>query len=111
MDDYDIDEAESDPIYWTVRPDKDVEIAPTPTSIMYFSGERYKDAVTLTADDDVPGLPEKHMDVIKWLSVLYYAEDQEAIELYQMATPRYESAMAKLVHSQLPSLDFTGAMV
>lgn len=107
----DIESITGDPIYWTIRPDKQIKIAPAPTEIGTLSGERYGDPQTLSVDADVISLPDEYLDVIFWKAVQSYAIHEEAVFLYQVSTEEFNSMYAKLCNEQLPPVEFSGAMV
>jgi hypothetical protein len=89
------------PTIFTVKPDMSMDLWPIPDAIYTVNGEYIKSLRTMTADADVPILPDYHM-VLVWKALEYYGAFEGAGDVYSHGQNEFTSLVAKLEVSQLP---------
>jgi hypothetical protein len=70
-------------------------------------GEYWKSAQNLTADSDIPEMPEDYHDAIVYRALMLYARYESAAEIYEDALQNYRRLISLLEIHQLPSFDGT----
>lgn len=95
------------PTVYTFRPDGLMQVFPVP-DVAYALDVEYSVLPTALVDDtDVSAIPERFHDVIMHKALMYYASHEEDSMLLQVATMRYNDALAELASNSLPRMEFT----
>lgn len=92
------------PNAFTIRPDGKVAfnaVADKDYSINY---DYYRSPTSLTANNDVPGLPDRYHMLLVWDSLVQYAQFDVAPELERKGVLNFEHMLADLHRDQLPEL-------
>ena len=104
---YDIsDKKQKYPAYYTITPQKQIQVYPTPNTSDYSLCGEYKiGPQVLVDDDDEPeGLEETYHRVIVWHAMLNYAYAELATELLALRDKRYRELMKLMERSELPQI-------
>lgn len=100
------------PVVFAVKPDKSLSLGPIPNATGYtVTGDYFTKAVAMTADGDVPALPDQFVDIIMHKAKVYYGQEEGAGEVFQAGTIDYNRMLAELEDDQLPPVDFGGALL
>lgn len=99
---------QSRPSEIAVTPDNRLAIDPQAAADMRLTGAFWRSAQVLSADGDVPELPEEHHDVIRWQACVYAAEDGEATTSIATWNARLGRAMQRLSRDQRPRVTVGG---
>lgn len=100
------------PTAYTFRPDGLMQVFPVPDSAYTLDVEYSVLPVPLMDDNDVSAIPERFHDVIMHKALMYYASHEEDGSLLQVATMRYDNALAELSSACLPRMSFSrGAFI
>lgn len=89
------------PILFTVKPDYSISFWPIPSDVYTVSGEYFKRPQVMTADTDVPLIPQQFQSVIVWKGLMYYGAYAGADEKYSHGQNEYRAAVARLVKNQM----------
>lgn len=87
--------------YWSVSPQEEFLIGPTPDSAHFIRADYVKDFTDMAADADVPQLPARFHMLIVWRALMEYGGFDAASEVYQRAEKNYTLAWPQLVQSQM----------
>jgi len=90
----------------SVDPTGNIYLYPVPESDMAIKVNYYTEPTALSNDSDVSLIPAKYHDCIVQKALMYYATFEEDMQLYQMASARYETRLTDLCNSQLPIMGF-----
>ena len=71
-----------------------------------FYGRGWKEPVRLTADDDVPAIPESYDRIIIARAAIYYADKEDAPEILEGANAEYIDLLDKLQSTQLSAFRY-----
>lgn len=88
------------PIHITVSPDNEIVIGMSPNDVYTLRGDYYRSAQILTADDDVPELPEDYHDLIMYQAMEYYGLYESAVEIISRAQSGSVRLMNQLRRNQ-----------
>lgn len=88
--------------FWTVAPDGEMWVAPTPDSAHMVRADYIKDVQELLLDADVPQMPSRFHSLIMWKALIEYGGYDAASEVFQRADRNYAMGMPALLQSQLP---------
>ncbi len=92
------------PTEWAISPSGEICLGQIPNAIFTLRGEYQKSAQTLVADADVPEMPARFHNLIRFRAMLLLAEHDEA-EIAMAVTLRKErEAIGQLERDQLPAL-------
>lgn len=98
--------ASGQPAFWTERPrDRALLLGPKPNAIYVITGEYYRRAPNLVADDDEPLFPAEYHMAIVWGAVMKYAGHEEDGGLYIHARNEYDRYHVPLVQDQSPHME------
>lgn len=101
----------SRPLSITVTPAKSLGLGPIPDATGYtVVGEYFRLPQVLSADTDVPTMPERYHMAIVYLAMRYYALFEAAPEVLQRAEDGYRRMMTRLRMDQQPGFTFGGAL-
>lgn len=97
--------ANSRPAEFCVRPkDKAILVGPKPDAVYVISGDYYRVAPVLAADDDEPLFPARFHEAIVWLAQRYYAGYEEDGGVYADANRKFNELYVPLMADQLPQI-------
>jgi len=94
------------PFHYTIRPDGTLLLGPTPDGVYKLQGEYFKETQILSANGDVVQLENDYVNIVKWLTVRMYAENQEDAGLYDSADSKYTRLKGQLCRKFLPKIEF-----
>lgn len=97
------------PVYWTIAPDDKLVFAPTPDAAYTVRGMYRKDLQTLSANTDVPEMPVRFHDLIKWKALIHLANADESMNQNPLWRIEYTRLLNGLTRDQLPMVRFGGA--
>ena len=100
----------SRPQEFTIAPDDTLIVGPLPIAGLTASMDYHKKPVRLSADADVPAVPEGHDDMmIVHLAKKYYGAFYGARETYASGNTEYKRMYRLLSNDQLPEMSIEGA--
>lgn len=94
-------QTDGQPIYFTVKPDKSIQLAPVPNGIYTVSGDYRQAAQSLSGNTDEPGMPARFHEMIMYKALMYYAVHDDAAEIYADAAKQYTLLHDMLVRDQV----------
>lgn len=89
------------PWVFTVKPNMSMDLWPIPDAVYTVSGEYIMSMKTMTADADVPIMPDYHMSLV-WKALEYYGAFEGAGDVYAHGSNEFAVLIAKLEVNQLP---------
>lgn len=98
------------PAYVTVNDQNELVFYPTPDAGYTVRGVYYKSPQTLSADDDVPEMPEDFHIAIQWRALMLLGAYDEAPNQVPNWTAEYFKVMQDLRSHQLPRIRQAGAL-
>lgn len=93
------------PTEYTLAPDGSVRVGATPDAAYAIRGEYVKSPQVLAVNGDVPDVPARFHEIIKWRAMMLMSQHDEAIAALQMATNEYRELLTSLERDQLPILN------
>jgi hypothetical protein len=93
---------------WTVAPNGDFLVGPTPDAEHFVRAEYIKDHVPMSADDDEPALPTRFHMLIVWRALREYGGYDAASEVWQRADGNFKTMMPALSQACLPRMRWSG---
>lgn len=91
------------PTIVSVKPDMAIDLWPIPNAIYTVNGEYTKALQTMTADGNIPILPDYHMTIV-WKALEYYGAYEGAGEVYAHGQNEFDALIPKLELNQLEKL-------
>jgi len=102
---YDRGDVTGAPCYYTVQPNGQLRLYPTPATPVTLQFTYQRMVQPLAADGDVSIIPARHHAVIVWRALMYYADTRDGTkEPYQKWERRRKQAMQRLYREELPEL-------
>jgi hypothetical protein len=95
--------ASDTPEVFTIKPDNNIDLYPTPDATTAISFEYFSTPTALAADADVSAIPPRFHKIIIARAKIYYAENEDAPEILSGALTEFEDLLDKLEADQLPS--------
>jgi len=95
----------------TVTPSKTLMLGLKPDAVYVVSGEYYITPVTLTADADVPALPERFHRAIVYKAMMYYGAYEAAPEVFAYGESQFKYMMNRIRSDQLPDITRGKSMI
>lgn len=92
------------PVVVSIMPNKDLAFGSIPDNVYVIDGEYYTQAVTLSADADVPLLPARFHMAIVYRAMMYYAGYEAAPEVMARGEFEYRRLYMRMEIDQLPTL-------
>ena len=89
------------PTYFTEGPGGTVIFDKLPDAAYVLNMDYWMTPERLTANDDVPALPEQFHDIIAWKSVMKFAGNEGAAELFTYANSEFKPMFLQLCLDQL----------
>jgi hypothetical protein len=102
--------ADGTPTVWTIKPDMTFALNAKPTANVTLNVERYRNPTAMTADADVPDLPEANHMAIVYQAMILYANFEEAAIVRATALEEYRRHLGELGMSDLPEASFGAAL-
>ncbi len=100
------------PIVFSIKPNKSISLGPLPNATgCTVTGDHYTSAIALSADADVPGLPDQFADIIMHKTKVYYGQEEAATEVYESGRADFDRMMGELERDQLEDIDLGGPML
>lgn len=100
------------PIAFAVKPNsKDFMLGPKPDGVYEVIGEYQTLPVSMSLDDDVPGLPTHLHMLIVYKAMLSYGLYESAPEVIQRADIQYSRLLSQLEREQLPEMSEASPLV
>lgn len=93
------------PTCHAIGPSLKLLLGPKPNGIYTVTGEYWKSAQTLAADEDVPELPSEYHELIQWWALEHYALFESAGEVLVRAQKKIRLYRSRLENNQLPMLE------
>jgi len=92
------------PTIITVKPDNSTSFYAIPDDAYTVTGEYYKKAQTLAADDDESLIPSQFHMIVVWRALMLYGAYSGASDAYSHGENEYKSLLRKLNKSELPRM-------
>lgn len=92
------------PVVVSITPEKDLAFGSTPDIAYVIDGEYYTQPVSLTADADTPGIPDRFQMAIVYRAMMYYAGYEAAPEVLSRGDFEYRRLYSRMEIDQLPTL-------
>jgi hypothetical protein len=92
------------PVVISITPEKDMAFGSTPDQAYVIDAEYYTQPVSLSADSDTPGLPDRFHMAIVYRSMMYYAGYEAAPEVLSRGDFEYRRLYSRMEIDQLPTL-------
>jgi len=96
------------PIEWAISPLGELMFGPKPDKAYIVKGEYFMKPETLTADEDIPSMPDQYHRVIVQEAMRLMARSDEAFEVIGEKGQQYDRLRNALVRDQTPDLQFGG---
>ena len=90
--------------YWSIAPNGDMLVGPTPDASHVVRADYIKDHVALSADASTPTMPTRFHPLITWYALREYGGYDAASEVWQRADRNYNSLYSALAQAQLPKM-------
>lgn len=94
------------PSEFTIRPDGQVIVFPSPDAIYTIDFEYQRGVHALVSGTDAPLIPADYHETIWWRAKMFWAEFEEAGEQYKTALTNFNLAMLRLEAQQLPAQEY-----
>jgi hypothetical protein len=92
------------PVVVSITPNKDLAFGSTPDQAYTIVGEYYTQPVTLSADTDIPGIPDRFQMIIVYRAMMYYAGYESAAEVLARGDFEYRRLYSRMEIDQLPTI-------
>ena len=100
------------PVVFSISPNKSINLGPLPNATGYtVTGDYFTRALDLSANTDVPTLPDQFVEIIVHKTKIYYGQSEGASEVFDAGTADYKRMMSELELDQLPDIDLGGPML
>lgn len=94
------------PVTFTIDPQKNFLLGPSPDGIYNVNGEVYALPTEMALDADRPAMPAQYHMAIVWRALMYYGQFEAAPEAYSHGQNEYMRLMNRLYGDQLPMMTF-----
>jgi len=92
------------PVVVSITPNKDLAFGSTPDQAYTIVGEYYTQPVNLSADTDIPGIPDRFQMIIVYRAMMYYAGYESAPEVLSRGDFEYRRLYSRMEIDQLPTI-------
>jgi hypothetical protein len=92
------------PVVVSITPNKDLAFGSTPDQAYVINGEYYTQPVSLSADTDIPGIPDRFHMIIVYRAMMYYAGYESAPEVLARGDFEYRRLYSRMEIDQLPTI-------
>jgi hypothetical protein len=93
------------PTIFSIKPDMSMDLWAIPDAVYTVNGEYIKNLQTMTANGDIPIMPDFHMAIV-WKALMLYGAFEGAPEAYAHGQAEYAKLIAKLEINQLSKLSW-----
>lgn len=94
-------QVDSFPAHITTNPQDEIVLGPKPNDVYTVTGEYYRSAQVLAADEDVPEMPVQFHELIVWYAIKRYGYREAASEVLSASIDYSKSYMRQLESNQL----------
>lgn len=94
--------------YWSIHPNGDFLVGPTPDAAHVVRADYIKDHIALAADADAPTMPSRFHPLIVWYALREYGGYDAASEVWQRADRNYNAGFLALSQACLPRMRWGG---
>lgn len=95
------------PVVITITPDKQIGLGPTPDATGYtIDGEYFRAPYEMSADTDVPTLPDKYYLAIVYRAMMLYGAYESASEVYTSGETEFKKLFARMEIDQIVAVSF-----
>lgn len=95
------------PNYFSVKPDKSIQLYPIPNAIYTVVGEMWRSSYTMTADTDVPAWVSRDFDeLIVWKALEFWGAREENPNREIFGQQKFRGIYLDLRSSELPDLEW-----
>lgn len=94
----------SQPTSYTLKPDRTLEVYPTPSNDFSVRGLYVKKPQQLVNDFDEPILPEEFHPLIVYQAMMLYAQYEAAPEIFQAGIQGYNRLYNRMLNSEIPDV-------
>jgi len=98
------------PIYFTVTPNNEIALWPTPDAVYTIRGRYRKGAQILRSDADIPEMPEENHPAIVWQALILLGTYDENVNQLPNWLAFYRDQMRNLREAQLPIISLGGPL-
>ncbi len=98
------------PAHITVDPQNQIVIGPSPNGAYVLTGDYYRSAQELSADDDEPEMPSHFHNLIVWGAMIDYGYFELGQEVLGRGQKKYRTMLRKLEANQLPAMRLAGPL-
>lgn len=98
------------PVMFTVDPQKNLLIGPSPDAEYVIDGEIYRQPAEFSGDNDYPSMPSQFHMVIVYRAMMAYGAYENAPEVYDRGEQEYKRLLARLIIDQTPQIGFGGSL-
>jgi hypothetical protein len=98
------------PILFTVDPDKNFVVGPSPDASYTIDGEVFGQPTDFVNDGDYPSMPPQFHMIIVYRAMLHYGQFEAAPEVYQHGEIEYKRMLTRLIIDQTPQMGFCGTL-
>lgn len=100
----------SAPIRFTILPDGQLELDPTPSQAINLVFDYRRKTLPVTGQDEVPAIPpQHHMAIVHWVIVEYYCLTRDkSSEFRQKSASALNREKVRLFNEQLPEVTYGG---
>lgn len=99
------------PTVVTLTPDQRLEFWPTPNSALAVKIDSYILPTAMTTNTSVSIIPELYHKAIMYKALMFYADYEEDMYLYQRAEQNFDKWMASFYVDQLPKSEFNRSLL
>jgi len=101
---------QSRPTQFTITPALGIGLGCTPAAGYTISGDYFKVATEMAANDDTPALPTQFHMAIVYKAMMYYGVSEAKPEVYDEGEMEFARMLNRLEMQQLPDISFGGAL-
>jgi hypothetical protein len=92
------------PDAWSIDPQKNLVLGPTPDDVYVVNGEYYRLPAPLAVDADVPLLPSQYHDLLVFGVMRRYGEFESQGDVFSRGDAEYTAMLRRLEADQLPTI-------
>ena len=92
------------PVHITIDPQDRIRLGPVPDDIFTITGEFFRSAQILAADDELPEMPSQYHDLIVYLAMQKYGMGEAAAEVVSRGNQEARRILRQLELNQMPQV-------
>jgi hypothetical protein len=101
---------QSRPIEFSITPLHSIALGPAPAAGYTVSGDYFKVASEMTADTDIPSLPDQFHMAIVYKAMMFFGVSEAAPEVYDEGQTEFKKMLRRISMHQLPNMMQAGAL-